>query len=83
MNSEHLSFNKEKLFERVMDFGVSIVGLANDLPKTPAGFAIGSQIVRSSTSIGANTQEAQYALSKKDFINKMGIALREAKESKF
>ncbi len=66
-----------------MNFGVSIIKLVNKLPRTPAGFAIGSQLVRSSTSIGANTQEAQFSLSKKDFINKIGIALREAKESKF
>lgn len=74
---------KEDLLERVLDFGVKIIKLVNKLPKTPAGFKIGSQIVGSATSIGANTQEAQDASSKADFISKMSIALREAKESKF
>lgn len=83
ISNEHLTFKKEKLFERILDFGVRIINLANRLPKTPAGFKIGSQLVASATSIGANTQEAQAASSKLDFINKMSIALKEAKETKF
>lgn len=42
-----------------------------------------SQIVRSGTSIGANTREAQRAVSTKDFVNKLGIALKEAEETKY
>lgn len=83
MDNRQWTFKKEDLLERILDFGVRIVKLANTLPKTPAGFKIGSQIVGSATSIGANTQEAQDASSKPDFISKMSIALREAKESKF
>lgn len=83
MDNGQLTFKKEDLIERVLDFGVRIIKLVGKLPKTPAGFKVGSQIVGSATSIGANTQEAQDASSKADFISKMSIALREAKESKF
>ena len=41
------------------------------------------QIVRSGTSIGANTAESQYAQSKSDFLTKLTIALKEANETKF
>lgn len=42
-----------------------------------------SQILRSGTSIGANVAESQEAVSKKDFINKLSIALKEAKETEY
>lgn len=83
MENGKLTFKKENLLERVLNFGVRIIKLVNKLPKTPAGFKVGSQLVGSATSIGANTEEAQDASSKPDFISKMSIALREAKESKF
>ncbi len=41
------------------------------------------QILRSGTSIGANISEAQSAFSKKDFINKLGIALKESRETEY
>jgi four helix bundle protein len=41
------------------------------------------QLVRSATSVGANMMEASEAVSSKDFINKLGIVLKEAKESKY
>ncbi|OQA52263.1 MAG: hypothetical protein BWY43_00576 [candidate division WS2 bacterium ADurb.Bin280] len=64
-------------------FAVKIVKLVNKMPKTPAGFAIGGQLVRSGTSIGANTQEAQRARSKRDFKNCLHIALKEAVETRY
>lgn len=42
-----------------------------------------NQYLRSATSIGANVREAQHAQSKKDFISKMSIALKEANESEY
>lgn len=42
-----------------------------------------SQILKSGTSIGANTREAQRGVSTKDFKNKFGIALKEADETKY
>jgi four helix bundle protein len=46
-------------------------------------FEISSQILRSGTSIGANVEEASGGSSKKDFINKMNIAYKEARETKY
>lgn len=86
LNNSELRMKEKKkidITDRTFKFGVEIVILASKLPKTPAGFRIGSQIVGSGTSIGANTQEAQSASSKKDFIYKMNIALREARETKY
>lgn len=64
-------------------FAVKIVKAVNKFPKTPAGFAIGDQLLRSGTSIGANTQEAQRARSKRDFKNCLQIALKEASEARY
>ncbi len=73
-----------KLFiDRLLNFSVRIVLIANKLPKTPAGFAIASQLVKSGTSIGANFIEAQDASSIKDFIQKLSISLREARETHY
>lgn len=74
---------KRLFLERLLKFAVAIIKLAGKLPKTPAGFAITTQLVRAGTSIGANTQEAQDASSLKDFIQKLNIALREAKETRY
>jgi len=51
----------EKIFdikERSFRFGVRIVKLVVSLPKNTAGFAIGNQVIRAGTSIGANIEEA-------------------------
>lgn len=68
---------------RTFKFGVEIVKLTFLLPKTPAGYALANQIVRSGTSIGANIEEAQGAYSKQDFIHKMQISLKEARETNY
>ena len=69
--------------ERTLKFAVEIIKLSNKLPGNPSGFVIANQIVRSGTSIGANIQEAQDAISKKEFIHSMNIALKETKETNF
>ena len=46
-------------------------------------FVLSKQVLRSGTSIGANINEAQQAQSKKDFLMKMNIALKECTESKY
>jgi len=74
---------KRVFLERLLKFAVAIIKLASKLPKTSAGFAIATQLIKSGTSIGANTEEAQDASSLKDFIQKLNIALREAKETRY
>lgn len=44
-------------------------------------FILSKQFIRSATSVGANVQEASAGISKKDFINKMSIASKEARET--
>ena len=72
---------KEQFSARLLKFSVDIVKISSRIPKTPAGFAIASQLVRSGTSVGANFQEAQDASSPRDFIHKISISLRESKET--
>ena len=69
--------------ERTFAFGVRVVKVAQRLPKTIAGRELGRQLIRSGTSIGANVEEADGAMSKKDFVYKMGIARKEARETRY
>jgi four helix bundle protein len=52
-----------------------------DILKQNKDYELASQLLRSGTSIGANTREAQRGVSLKDFKNKFGIALKEADET--
>jgi four helix bundle protein len=77
---------KEKKFdikERSLKFAVSVARFIDGLPKKQSAIEYGKQLMRSSASIGANLEEADGALSKKDFINKIGIARKESKESRY
>ena len=69
--------------KRTFDFGIRIVKMVNRLPRTLASVEIGRQVLRSGTSVGANVQEADAAESKKDFCHKMGIARKEAQETRY
>ena len=71
---------ENKLTELSMDFSVDIIELVKYLKSTKESI-ISNQIGRSGTSIGANIYEAQYAQSKKDFVSKLEIALKEASET--
>jgi len=63
-------------------FAVRIVRLHKYLTKKKE-FTLSNQLLRSGTSIGANVTESQDAQSKKDFIAKLSIALKEARESRY
>lgn len=67
---------------KTFDFALSIVNLFVSLKKENE-FIISKQILRSATSIGANVEEAIAAQSRKDFIHKMSIASKEARETKY
>lgn len=64
-------------------FAVRIVKLHLHLSKRLKEFELSGQILKSGTSIGANIEEAIGGVSRKDFINKMGIAYKEARETKY
>jgi four helix bundle protein len=68
---------------RLIDFSVAVITLVEKLPKTTVGKHIGSQLLRSGTSAGANYEEARGAESKADFIHKLGIALKELRETNY
>jgi four helix bundle protein len=72
-----------KIEDRTYQFSLRIIRLVRALPKEYAGQAIGRQVLRSGTSIGANVEEAIGASSKKDFANKMTIAQKEARETHY
>ncbi len=69
--------------ERTFEFGTRVIRLVNRLPSTIAGNAVGQLLIRAGTAVGANMQEADAAESKKDFIHKTGIALKEAQEAHY
>ena len=69
------------LAERTALFGEAVINFARKLPSDPINRPLTSQIIRSSTSIGANYMEADGAESKKDFHHKIGICKKEAKET--
>jgi four helix bundle protein len=71
------------ILDRSFQFAVRIVKLAIYLKKEKKEYTLSQQILRSGTSIGANITEAQDAQSKKDFISKCYIALKEARETDY
>ncbi len=72
-----MQFNLEK---RTTDFAKRVIRLTNTLPKNSVNSRLSGQVVGSAGSIGANYREANDALGKKDFILRLKIARREAKE---
>jgi four helix bundle protein len=71
------------LQERLFKFSISIVNEYRKLPISNEYTVISHQILKSATSIGANFEEAQAAVSKADFANKVAISLKEAKETNY
>ncbi len=64
-------------------FAIRIIKLHQHFCETRHEFVLTNQLLRCGTSIGANAREAEYAQSKKDFVSKMSIALKEANETKY
>jgi four helix bundle protein len=73
----------EQLRKRTKSFALRIVELTSRLPNTRAGDVLGTQLLRSGTSVGANYRAACRARSKAEFIAKMGIVEEEADESMY
>ncbi len=82
MNYEEIKKNYQDIGERTFNFAVRIIKMVNQLPSCPAVFTLGKQIIDSATSIDSNIIQARSGVSKKDFINHMKIARKEAKETK-
>ena len=71
------------ILDKSFDFAVRIVKLYKHLCDDKKEYVLSKQLLRSGASIGANINEAQAGQSKKDFISKMSIASKEARESKY
>ena len=70
------------IYDKTIEFSVNLISFFKELEKSKE-YIISKQLLRSGTIIGANVHEAASAQSRKDFINKMSIALKEAKESRY
>ncbi|MFP8490311.1 four helix bundle protein [Gracilimonas sp. Q87] len=73
---------KGPIYEKSFEFALLTLELCATL-KSMREYDLSRQILKAGTSIGANVNEAGAAVSKKDFVNKMSIALKEARESWF
>ena len=69
--------------EKSFNFAIRIVNLYKYLIETKKEFVLSKQLLRCGTSIGANVSESKEAQSKKDFISKLSISLKEARETEY
>jgi four helix bundle protein len=74
---------KHDLEDRTLAFSVAVVRFVSGFDHSEATKVIGRQLLRSTTSIGANYREANRAESRDDFIHKTGIAQKEAAETDY
>jgi four helix bundle protein len=70
-------------YDKAFVFSIDIVKLYKNLCNDYKEFTLSKQVLRSGTSIAANIKESIYAQSRKDFINKIYIALKEASETEY
>lgn len=71
------------VFDKSRVFALRIIKLYNYLKSERGEYVLSKQLLRSGTSIGANIAEAEYAITKKDFLSKIYISLKEASEIKY
>jgi len=74
--------SENKIVELSFDFAITMIDLYRQLVDKKE-FILSKQLLRSGTSIGANVEEALAAQSRKDFISKMSIASKEARETRY
>ncbi|MBS3906393.1 MAG: four helix bundle protein [Syntrophaceae bacterium] len=74
---------KQGIKERSFEFAVRVIKFVQKLPKNFVCQKIGGQLLDAATSIGANVEEATGGFSKRDFTYKMGVSLKEARESNY
>lgn len=83
MTKESNSKHVYDLEERTFQFAKSVRFFVKKLPRTIANIEDGKQLIKSSGSVGANYIEANESLSKKDFVFRIKICRKEAKESAY
>ncbi|MDP8248341.1 MAG: four helix bundle protein [Candidatus Tritonobacter lacicola] len=80
-NNQSPNKHRFDLEERTTEFARRVIRMCKSLPRNPINDRLVGQVTGSSGSIGANYREANDALGKKDFISRLKIARREAKET--
>jgi four helix bundle protein len=80
MKSENREI-QQNLSNRLLDFGVEIIRMAEKIRRNFTGRQIIGQLISSSTSAGANYEEACAAESRSDFVHKLQVVLKELRES--
>jgi four helix bundle protein len=73
---------KNVILEKSFNFSLDMISLYSNL-SVKKEYVLSKQVLRSGTSIGANIEEAMAAQSRKDFISKMTIASKEARETRY
>ncbi|OGH38080.1 MAG: hypothetical protein A3B44_04280 [Candidatus Levybacteria bacterium RIFCSPLOWO2_01_FULL_38_21] len=82
MNTTNVSIKKTyDIHKRIYEFIIKVIKVVNSLAKTSSNQVIIGQILRSVTSMGANDQEADGSLTKKDFLHRYTIVRKEGKET--
>jgi four helix bundle protein len=81
--SEEFRVAKPDIAKRNFAYSLQIIQLYRELENDSIGRILGRQLLRSGTSVGANVHEAQGGQSKADFIAKMSIAHKEARETAY
>jgi len=71
----------DNIADRLLDFAVACLTMATEIESSPVGKHIARQVTRSSTSGGANYEEARSAESSPDFVHKIGVAGKEVSET--
>lgn len=72
---------KEEMEKRLKEFGFGIIKLVRIIPKNDENRILGRQIIRSSTSIGANYAEAVYGQTRQEFLHCLSICRKETNET--
>lgn len=73
--------NKHEIHDRIYKFVLSVLQLTKNIPKTTENLVLLKQVIRSSSSVGANALEVDGSETKKEFIHRFTISKREAKET--
>lgn len=82
-NEDHIEYHKENIaFSKSVAFALDIIDFTSEMLNSKYQ-TIANQLMKSGTSTGANINEATAAISKKEFIQKMSIASKEARESAY
>ncbi len=74
---------ESELRTRAKAFALHIIAICDEVDRGKGRSVLVNQVIRSATSIGANIHEANYAVSKADFVNKLHIALKECGETEY